>query len=80
MEKTIKNLRALRASLPHNGKDPFGHDNSKRVLLLRALRKKSILYATQAERQALEEWLEFVKVAKSDNEKLNERIKKLMKS
>lgn len=80
MEKTIKDLRALRASLPHNRKDPFGHDNSKRVLLLRALRKKSILYATQAEKQALEEWLEFVKVAKSDNEKLNEKIKKIMKS
>ena len=78
MDKTIKQLRALRAGLPHNGKDPFGHDNSKRILLLRALRRKSIIYATQGERQAIEEWLAFVENAKRDNEKLSEKIKKVI--
>lgn len=78
MNKTIKQLRALRASLPKNGKDAFGHDSSKRILLLRALRKKSIIYATEGEKQAIEEWLKFVENTKSSNEKLNEKIKKVI--
>lgn len=76
METNIKNLRALRDSLPNGMKDPFGQESSKRVLLLRALRRNSLLEATEGELAAIEEWLEYARDTKQKRQERNQRIEK----
>lgn len=59
---TIEQVSKLRAALPRGRKDPWMNCcKSKRVLLQRALKKKTLTSLTAGEYAAVQEWLVYIK-------------------
>lgn len=57
----IEQVRKLRAELPRGRKDPWTNCcKSKRILLQRALKKKTLSSLTAGEYAAVQEWLAYM--------------------
>lgn len=76
--ETIEQLRQMRASLPRGRKDPWEHCRTKRVLLIRALKRNSILEFTNTERKVVKEWTDYVKNQQLEAAKLEKSIIKTL--
>ncbi len=76
---TIEQMRALRAKLPRGKKDPWGECcKSKRILLQRALRRKTLASLTAGEYAAVQEWLGYVQDEQTAaSQELKSRIDKI---
>ncbi len=77
--ETIEQLRQMRASLPRGRKDPWEHCRTKRVLLIRALKRNSILEFTETERKVVTEWASYVKQQQKEATKLEVSIIKTIR-
>lgn len=77
---TLEELRSLRESLPNGKKDPYGKCcASKRVLLIRALKKTEFSELTLGEREVVEEFIQHCVNIKKDDKELIKQISKVTK-
>lgn len=76
----MEQLRAIRAELPNGKKDPWGECcKSKRVLLIRALKKENVATFTDGELTAFNEWLEHISAVRKENKEFAKVIQKITK-
>lgn len=75
---TIEQVRKLRAELPRGRKDPWTKCKSKRILLQRALKKKTLTSLTAGEYAAVQEWLAYMQGEQAAaNKEMQEQVSQI---
>lgn len=75
---TIEQLRKLRAEMTRGRKDPWTKCcKSKRILLQRALKKKTLTSLTAGEYAAVQEWLEYMQGEQAANKEMQEQVSQI---